>query len=221
MKLVTIRPNYDVTTKYISTWAEEIISLAKTKGLDVVDLNKDKANKKDFEGRMKKLQVKLIFINGHGSADCIFGQNNETLIKVGDNDNLLSGKITYALSCKSAKRLGLQVSQYKNSTYIGYRDEFVFLADSRYSGKPLDDPKAKPFMESSNQVMLSLLKGNTAGKSSENSKNKFREHLIRLSSSVSDPDSIQAMQFLRWNMIHQVCLGDKDASIKMIIQEKR
>jgi len=214
MKLIIIRPDYDPTTRYISSWAEEIIEIAKGKGIDIIDLYKDKANKQDFEGRIKKLQPNLVFINAHGSEDCFVGQNGEFLVLAGDNANLLEGKITYALSCHSAKILGIKVSQYKNSTYIGYLDKFIFLADARYIGKPLDDPKAKPFMESSNQVMLSLLKGNTAGESSEKSKNKFREHLIRLSSSASDPDTIQAMQFLRWNMIHQVCLGEKSASIK-------
>jgi hypothetical protein len=214
MKLIIVRPDYEPTTHYISAWAQEIINFAKTKSVEVVDLDGSKAERKEFEGRIKKLkEAKLIFINGHGGEDCLLGQDHRVLLRVDDNDNLLEGKITYALSCESAKRLGKKVAEYKNTTYIGYLDEFIFLMDSRYLGKPLEDPKAKPFMEASNQVMLSLLKGNTAEESSKKSKAKFWEHFIRLSSSAADPDSLQAMQFLRWNMMHQTCLGDQSASI--------
>jgi len=69
-------------------------------------------------------------------------------------------------------------------------------------------------MESSNQVMLSLLKGNTVQDASEKSKNKFREHIRSMSSSLTDPDSLQAAQCLWWNMKHQVCLGDGNAIVQ-------
>ncbi|MDP2909940.1 MAG: hypothetical protein Q8N69_02625 [bacterium] len=211
MRIIVIRPSYDVTTKYISAWAEKVVKFAETRGFTVIDLEKEKAKRSDFEGRIKKLEANLIFINGHGNESCIFGQDNNLLIGENNGDNLLAGKITYALSCESAKKLGLRVSEYKNSAYIGYLDEFIFLLDSRYVSRPADDPKSKPFMESSNQVMISLIKGNTAEESSEKSKRKFLENFIKLSSSASDPDTIQSMRFLRWNMMNQVCLGDRDA----------
>ena len=79
---------------------------------------------------------------------------------------------------------------------------------------PIDDPKARPFMEASNQVMISLLKGNKAKDASERSKSKFRDNYIRLLSSSADQDSLQAAQCLWWNMRNQVCLGDLDAELK-------
>ena len=45
MRLIVTRPYYDIPTKYISGWAEEIISFAQNKGINVVDLEKEKANK--------------------------------------------------------------------------------------------------------------------------------------------------------------------------------
>jgi hypothetical protein len=212
MKIIVIRPSYDITTKYISAWAEEIIKFAQLRGVRVVDLFREKANRNDFESRAEKLEAKIIFLNGHGNESCVCGQDDKVLVELGDNENLLKGKITYALSCESAKKLGEGVSKYQNSVYIGYTDEFIFISDARYTGRPLKDPKAKPFMESSNQVMISLIKGNTAKESSIKSRNKFFEHFIKLSSSIADPDAIQSMHFLRWNMMHQVCLGDKNAS---------
>jgi hypothetical protein len=213
MKLVITRPEHDITTKYISTWAKEIISFAQSKKIDVIDLVKEKANKNDFEGRLNKLQPRAIFLNGHGCEDCMFGHNDQVLIKAGDNHRLLQGKITYALSCSSGKKLGPRVVEDRNSAYIGYDDDFAFVSDYKYASRPLADPKAKPFMESSNQIMFSLLKGNTAQEAFEKSKNKFGEHLRNMSSSLTDPDSLQVAQCLWWDMKHQICLGDGDATI--------
>lgn len=213
MKLIVTRPKHDITTKYISTWAKEIIFFAGSKKVDVVDLVKEKANKNDFEGRISKLEPKAIFLNGHGSDDCVCGHNDEILVKAGDNHNFLQGKITYALSCSSGKKLGPEVAVDKKSVYIGYDDDFIFVTDHKYVARPAEDPKAKPFMESSNQVMFSLLKGNTAKESSDKSKNKFVRHVRSLSSSLADPDSLQVAQCLWWNARHQVCMGNEDAKL--------
>lgn len=103
MKLIVTRPQYDIVTSYLSCWAEEIIQLAKEKGVDVIDLLGDKANKNGLEGRIKKLQPELLFLNGHGNDDSISGHDNEILIQVEENDEMLRGRITYALSCNSVK----------------------------------------------------------------------------------------------------------------------
>lgn len=215
MKMIVTRPQHDITTKYLAIWAKEIIDFAKTKKVEVIDLCKEKANKDDFVGRVKKTQPDVVFLNGHGDDDCITGHDNQEIVKAGDNHNILEGLITYALSCNSAKELGPKVAENKDTTYIGYKDEFIFVGDANCITRPLDDLRAKPFMESSNQVMFSLLKGNSAQEASEKSKNKFKEHYTKLSSSDADQDSLQSAQCLWWNMRNQVCLGDTDAGLKM------
>jgi len=214
MKMIVTRPQYDITTRYLSVWAGEVINFAQKKRIEVIDLFKDKANKNDFTGRVKKLKPDIIFLNGHGNDDCVTGHDEEILVEAGGNHDILRGAITYALSCNSGKILGPKVAENNEATYIGYKDKFIFVADSNYSTRPQDDPRAKPFMEASNQVMISLLKGNRAGEASEKSKNKFKEHFMKLSSSQADPDSLQAAQCLWWNMRNQVCLGDLDAELK-------
>jgi len=77
MKIIITRPQHDVTTRYLAYWAEEVINLARKKLIDVIDLNKNKANKAEFAGRVKKLQPELVFMNGHGNDDCVCGHNNE------------------------------------------------------------------------------------------------------------------------------------------------
>ncbi|MFA6551075.1 MAG: hypothetical protein WCV41_00890 [Patescibacteria group bacterium] len=215
MKMIVTRPQYDITTRYLSVWAAEVINFAKEKKVEVIDLLKDKANKKDFVGRVKKLQPDVIFLNGHGNDNCVTGHDEEKLVEAGDNHNILYGAITYALSCNSGKVLGPKVAENNEAAYIGYEDKFIFVADSNYSTRPQDDPIAKPFMEASNQVMISLLKGHCAEEASEKSKNKFKEHFMKLSSSQADPDSLQAAQCLWWNMRNQVCLGNLNADLKV------
>lgn len=213
MKLLVTLPQHDITTKYISAWAKDIIEFAKQRGIEVIDLADHKANRKDFEGRINKVKPKVIFLNGHGNNDCVFGHDNHILVKTGDNHSTLQGKITYALSCNSAANLGPEVVKDKNSTYIGYDDEFCFSGNTNYLSHPLDDPRSKPFMEASNQVMRSMLKGNNCVEACEKSKKKFREHINKLSSSLADPNSLLDAQLLWWDMKHQVYLGNEKSSM--------
>lgn len=213
MKLIVTRPQHDITTRYLSGWAGEIIIFAKKKGVDILDLVREKANRKEFEGRINKLNPEAVFLNGHGDESCVAGHDNKDLVNANDNWHILKSKITYALSCNSGKVLGPKVANNKKTAYIGYSDEFIFVGDRRCWARPLDDPKAKPFMESSNQVMISLLKGSSAKEASEKSKNKFKDCYTRLLSSSADSDSLQAAQCLWWDMKNQVCLGDADAKL--------
>lgn len=213
MKLIITRPQHDVTTSYLFDWAKEIIQLAQNKGLELIDLCKNKANRRELTSRIKKLNPKLLFFNGHGSDDNIAGHNNEILIKAEDNHQLLKGKITYALACNSGKKLGKVATSNNEATYIGYADEFIFMADNKHINKALKDPLAKPFMESSNQIMVALLKGHSAKEASERSKKLFAQSSRKLMSSSADPNELQAAQFLWWNMQNQVCLGDAEAKL--------
>jgi hypothetical protein len=213
MSLIVTRPQHDPTTRYISSWAGEIISFAREKGVNVVDLVKSKATRRELEGRIKKIAPRLIFLNGHGSQDAVAGHDNEILIKVGENDTLLLGKIVYALACDSGGVLGPAIAKDQSTVFIGYKDEFIFMADSRYMNRPIYDPKAKPFMESSNQVVISLLKGRSAREAFERSKELFKKHFVALSSSNADADSLQIAQFLWWDMQHQVCLGNQSTTL--------
>ncbi len=209
MKLLVTRPQHDITTHYISSWAQEVIDLANKKSVDVIDLCKEKANKKELIGRIKKVLPSIIFLNGHGTDSAIKGHDNEILIEVGSNGEVLSGSITYALSCSSAKVLGSKVARQKNTAFIGYSDEFIFAIDNNFVSRPEEDPRAKLFKESSNQIVASLLKGRTAEEAVERSKKTFIEHHASLVASTTDQDSLITAQCLWWNMKHQVCLGDE------------
>lgn len=187
--------------------------MAKTKVKTIVDLKGAKVTKKELTSRIKKLKPSLMVLNGHGDEDTIAGQDNEVLIKSGENEDILHSRITYAVSCSCGKSLGRKSVKDNNTTFIGYDDTFVFTLDQRYLSQPLKDKLARPFMEASNHVAITLLKGHKAIDASNRSKEMFERNYKQLLSSNADSDSLQSAKCLWWDMTHQVCLGRGDATI--------
>ena len=89
----------------------------------------------------------------------VAGYENEPLLKAQTSSSLLKGKITYAISCRSALVLGEEAGQYKDTAYIGYKDDFILLYLEKYRTRPTEDNLAGLFLEPSNLVATTLLKG--------------------------------------------------------------
>lgn len=205
------RPKYDETTHYLFNWSQEIIELAKKKNIQVLDLAKKRANKKEFTSIVSKKRPSFIFFNGHGDAACINGHDNEVLVKVGKNEKLLKSKIIYALSCKSAKKLGPQSIKIGATTYLGYDDDFVLVYDLGKISKPLSDDLVALFLRPSNQLVRSLLKGHSTEDSYKRSKDLFIRNIQGLLTSEPSPYDY-TLPYLMWDVGHLVCLGNKSAS---------
>ncbi len=60
--LLLTRPEHDDTTYYLSCWCKEAISFAENKNIKVLDLNREKANKKEFESRINTFCPNLIVL---------------------------------------------------------------------------------------------------------------------------------------------------------------
>lgn len=204
------RPKHDDTTHYLFNWSKEIIKLAEKKTIKVLNLEKEKANKKNFTSYINKILPSLIFFNGHGGENCIMGHNNEILVEADSNERLLKNKIIYALSCRSAKRLGAKSVKAGAKTYIGYNDDFVFVIDEAKIYRPLEDDDARLFFEPSNKIVVSLIKGHNSGTAYGKSQEMFRKNIQKLLTSESSSNSVY-IRYLLWDMRHQVCLGDQEA----------
>ena len=213
-KIILItRPKYDETTNYLYYWANLIVREAKKKNRQVLDLGGKKANLKDFSGRIKKTQPDFIVLNGHGSSDKITGHNGQTLLKANMNESLLNDKIGYALSCSSAKKLGKCLVEKGTKSFIGYKEDFIFLHEKDKSSQPLNDKTARLFFEPSNLVATTLIKGNTSKEAHNRSQKEFRRNIRRLMVSESPQVDKSSIPWLYWDMINQVCLGDGSAKI--------
>mgnify|MGYP001610199494 CR=1 FL=1 len=204
------RPKHDATTHYLFNWSKEVIELARKKGIQVLDLQKERANRKELTSIIKKKQPLFIFLNGHGGANFVAGHDEEILIKGGDNEDLLKSKLVYALSCQSAKRLGRKSIKKGAIAYFGYDDDFIFVFDQTKITRPIEDLTAKLFFEPSNQIAISLLKGNKTKDAYKRSQQAFIRNIQGLLTSESSID-YSYIRYLLWDMQHQVCLGNKEA----------
>lgn len=212
--LLVTRPNYDYTTRYISTWAEKVIEWAKVRGHIILDLEEDRACRKDFESMIKKHSPSLLFLNGHGDDNMVTGQNNDIVLRVGQNETVLKNTITYALSCRSAKVLGAQSIAYGARAYIGYQEDFIFMYTNEKRTRPYEDRTADLFLEPSNQVVVSLLKGHTVHNAHLNARKAFFRNIQELLTSEASKEGSASVRYLLWDMQNLVYHGDGKATLQ-------
>ena len=208
--LLVTRPNFDLTTRYISVWAQKIIKLAQDKGCPVFDLYKDRASRKVLESVLRKKEPSLVFLNGHGDYGLVCGQDNEEIIAVNTNETVLHSKVAYTLSCCSGKLLGPSCINAGAEAYIGYDEEFIFLYDERSSSRPENDQTAGLFLDPSNQVMISLLKNHTPAEAHASSRKAYLKRIKKLLSSQASKSDGSVVRYLIWDMQHQVCCTKVD-----------
>ncbi len=210
-EVLATRPEHDDTTFYLSKWCEKTLKHAQERGITIIDLVKENANKNKFDGIISKKNPKLIILNGHGNENSVTGHKDEILIETDSNESILKSKIFYAVSCRSARKLGPKAIEKGALAYIGYDDDFIFVIDKNKTATPLKDDYAKLFLEPSNEVALSLIKGNCTKESYLKSQNMFKKNIQKLLTSESPPGSENWVRYLFWDMKHQTILGDKNA----------
>ena len=203
MSILITRPYYDKVTHYFFHWTKEIIVEAKRKGLKIFDLSKKKAIRKNVESYLKKQIPRIVIFNGHGNSFCITGHNNEELITTNYNEYLLSGKEVYIRACSAGEILGPKVMQSGATGFIGYKKPFRFWSDRDRLHTPLDDELAKPFLECSNQVGLSLVKGNSIKEAHNKSIKLYRKKIEKML--TSEAQNTFMLPDLIANMRNQVC----------------
>ena len=175
IKLLVTRPEYDIVTSYLSSWALDALELADKLNVKFSDLGCENVNRKEFDKRMKAMNPSFVFLNGHGTADSVLGHNSEIILQADDNDSLLKNKIVYALACESALELGPSAINKGALAYIGYVQPFAILTDANSESVPEDDKLAQWFKESSVQVSDAILRGKSTQAAYEKSQNKYKE----------------------------------------------
>jgi len=209
--LLITRPEHEPAMCYLSRWSEKIIKEAKEKGVNVIDLYRNKANRKRVLGILEKRNPKLVVFNGHGGEDFVAGHDNEVILK-NDDEEAVNSKIIFARSCKSAKVLGETAIKKGAIAYLGYKEDFWLVYTKEKIFKPLEDKTAELFLEPSNYVPIALLKGHSTGEADNKSKNFFRKNIEKLIIEGPSSDDYYAIRYLLWDMTHQVCLGSQAAT---------
>lgn len=211
--LLITRPEHDYATRYLSAWAERFFEVAKDKGYFVIDLYRKRANRKEVESILCKKNPNLVIINGHGSDNAVSGHEDEPLLIAGDNSSLLKGKITYAISCRSARELGKEVGQYIDTAYIGYEDDFVFVYLEKHRANLPEDKLAMLFLDPSNLVATTLLKGHPAKEAVLRARQEFLRKIQELLLSGISTDKSSALRWLVWDMKHLTLCGDENKKL--------
>jgi len=212
--ILITRPNHDLINTYFFYWSELVIKVAEKHKIQVFDLKGDKANNEIFTSYMKKHEPMLVFLNGHGNDNMIAGQNNDILIRANDNETLLANKIVYARSCDAGSHIGQLCILNKTLSFIGYKRKYALVFDILKETKPLHDNVARLFLEPSNLVPISLLKGNTVEKAYQKSQNAMLRNFYYMLSTRASQLERDAAPYLWANRKFQVVLGDATATFK-------
>jgi hypothetical protein len=201
MLLLITRPRYDTPTHYLFFWSELLIKEAQKRGVDIIDLQKEKVTKNKVAGYLSKREVDLLIINGHGNQTSVCGQDNEVILSTSDQD-IFKDKIIFIRACDAGTVLGPHTVAKGAKAFIGYNQPFIFPIDKQSFKTPLKDDLAQSILECSNQVGLSLIKGRNVEEAQLESLQKFKEKVIEYSNSNSIYSFL--LPFLLWNMSCQI-----------------
>lgn len=211
--ILITRPKYDPATFHLFDWSSIVIAEAVQKQFAIYDLSGQKAIRANLESYISKNKPGILFFNGHGNANCITGHQGNVLIQSKDNERLTKDAIVYARSCEVGLKLGLALISAGTKSFIGYRAKFVFVTSRVPVKNSLDDPVAKLFLEPSNGVPISLIKGNSTGDAHQKSKREMLRNLRFMLSSKATKDMRDAATYLSSNYKNQVLHGDPNAVV--------
>lgn len=210
--LLVTRPKHDDGTEYLSAYAFEVLKKAKEQ-IETKDFDGKEANKENVEKYVKIKNPKMLFLNGHGNECEICGHKDKAIFSL-SNVDLLKNRIIYARACFSANILGYEAVKNSSGCFIGYVYPFSFWIGGDRSATPLKDKVAGMFLHPSNEIVLSLLKGETAKKADEKSKQMMISNMkeILAMEHKNEPGATGMLQILWDNYEGQVVLGNEEIS---------
>jgi len=159
--VVFVRPDWgDLAMRYGSYWLSLLVDEARRLGWDVTDLYGDEATREKIEETLETVDPLFFHAVGHGDVNVYTAQRKEVVFVACENDDLLAGRVTYLLSCKTGAVLGPSIVNKGGTAYLGYRDVFGWIVKEPHD--PATDEYARAFMELTNTIASALLRGRTA-----------------------------------------------------------
>ena len=207
------RPSDDVTLNYLYYYSKELVSVSNSLGHKTINKEKEEANKKIILSVIEKQKPEFIMFNGHGSSEVICGHKQEVIVSAKENPGVLKNAIIYSLSCSSASVLGPVSIENGATSFIGYKFDFALGKDTESEASPKHDKIAKMFLEPSNILVDSLMKGKNVKRFIENGKKKMAENIDYLHTTSNFPEAVYYAPFLFSNYMGLVAHGNQEASI--------
>jgi len=81
----------------------------KSKKLQFHLIAKDRATKDVLESMIKKHEPRLVFLNGHGSANSVCGQDDETLVEGNSNEGALKGTVPQVKPVSTPRVISIEI----------------------------------------------------------------------------------------------------------------
>jgi len=207
--LIITLPRHDVVTEYLTQFSKQIINEAENNNIPCKQLRDKEVEKDNFEKIVRSIEYKLFVLNGHGTAQVIYGYANQPLVEEGYNEEILTERITYARACDSAFSLGkVAMKKNKEGCFIGYELPFQFYCDITWEGNPGKDKVALIFLEPSNTVPISIIKGKNAEEAHSASKRAMLKNINKVLRKTN-PESLAIAEALWNNYEGQVLLGNQ------------
>ena len=213
MTVLITRPNHDDTTAYLYEWSKDIIEVCEKYGIKILNIEGKNVKREKVENFIKSHQPLLLAFNGHGDPESIYGHQNEPILELKSFDeNIVKGRVIHAISCNSASLLGYECVNKGAISFIGYKNEFVFFVDSSKSTQPRQDTIVQSFLEPANKVVISIIKGNTVGKSYQISQASY-DHWIEYYFAHYPIEAPHILPWLIWDKMQQVVIGREDFKV--------
>jgi len=202
--MLSIRPDYEIATRYGAAWQINILNAADSVGLSYDDLYKENATGDNFFSAIGSQDPLLVNLFGHGNYNVIACQNDEIYLQGGVNTNILAGRVVYDLSCRAGRDLADAAINEGCVSFLGYNEDFIFAISqgSHPDGgmlNPLGDEVARGFFESHNSAPIIYIQGSSLSDSYYTSQNTFNYWI-----DVWNAIDSQVAGFLLWDKDHQV-----------------
>lgn len=151
----------------------------------IVDLAGNSTTPQNFLKTIKNAKPDLIVFYTHGDDTQIFGQDWSVVVEI-NTAHLLKGRITYAMACKTARKLGSTVIKAGGISYIGFNRCFKFIPYTN-----------EVFGNCVNTIWLELLRGKTTGEAVEASKTRFDNYIDKYKQKYQSTTDLKLKQYFR------------------------
>lgn len=143
---------------------------------------------------------------GHGSPEVFAGHRDEILM---DTQNIpdVAGKVVVLISCETAQKLGPAIVASGAVSYIGFKEDLVWVMDGDMVTTPWRDKLALTIMGPVTDCINALLDGRTTGESFE-----VLISDLATNAELEEDELIKACAL--FNQRNAVLLGDPKASVR-------
>ncbi len=147
MRILFVRPDFDVPTHWVSEYLGREVGYTISRGHWVRDLHAEEATPENVVRAVEVFDPELMILLGHGSPAEFTVQHKAEVMRKCSIPFDVTGRKGYFTSCLVGQELGPDLVDKGLKAFVGYTTEFIFTFDPGYWNDPSSDPRARPFLE--------------------------------------------------------------------------